>query len=236
MATPFFKFKQFTVFHDQCAMKVGTDGVLLGAWTAIDQAASILDVGTGTGLVALMLAQRAKMAHIDAIDIDLAAYRQAVANVSASPFAEQIRVVHASFARFDTHEKYDLIVSNPPYFSRSLKNPDAQRAQARHDDDLPLEQLLEGSKNLLTPQGRIALILPVEHDQRLRAIALRLQLYRTRQTNVCPVQDGPVRRLLVELSPTPCPDIIPECLPIEIERNQYTEAYKKLTREYYLNM
>lgn len=235
MANPFFTFKQFTVFHDQCAMKVGTDGVLLGAWVQVGSTQKILDVGTGTGLIALMLAQRST-AQIDAIDIDKSAYKQACRNVLASPFAGQICVFHSSFADFSTDSKYDLIVSNPPYFSQSLKSPDEKRSKARHDDLLPLEELIAGSMPLLSEKGRIALILPVEQDQKLTDILTQNQLYRTRQTNVLPTPSGAIKRILVELSPTPNPDYAPECLTIEIERHKYTQEYETLTRDFYLKM
>jgi len=235
MANPFFKFKQFTVFHDKCAMKVGTDGVLLGAWAQIGNAKKILDIGTGTGLIALMLSQRSE-ALIDAIDIDENACTQAYENVVASPFSNQIHITHSSFADFQPTEKYDLIVSNPPYFSQSLKSPDDKRSRARHDDHLPLEDLIAGSKKFLSGNGRIALILPVEQDQKLTGILTQNQLYRIRQTNVIPIPNGQIKRILVELSPTPNPDYTPECLTIEIERHKYTKEYVELTRYFYLNM
>ncbi len=235
MANPFFKFKQFTVFHDKCAMKVGTDGVLLGAWTQIGNPERILDVGTGTGLVALMLAQRTE-ALIDAIDIDESACLQAYENVNASPFSKQIRIVHSSFADFQSTKKYDLIVSNPPYFSQSLKSPDEKRSKARHDDLLLLDDLITGSKKLLSGNGRITLILPIEQDQKLTGISTQNQLYRTRQTNVIPTLNGQIKRILVELSPTPKPDYKPDCLTIETERHKYTKEYEELTRDFYLNM
>lgn len=235
MANPFFKFRQFTVYHDQCAMKVGTDGVLLGAWAGIGKAKKILDIGTGTGLIALMLAQRSE-AGIDAIDIDENACRQADQNVAASPFFKQIRIIHSSFGDYQPAEKYDLIVSNPPYFSQSLKSPDAKRNKARHDDHLSLEDLIAGSKKLLAEEGRIALILPVEQDQKLTGCLASNRLFRTRQTDVYPTPNGQIRRILVELSPTPGQHYTPERLTIEIERHRYTQEYRELTGDFYLNM
>jgi len=144
MANPYFRFKQFTVFHDKCAMKVGTDGVLLGAWTDLKDTQKILDVGTGTGLIALMLAQRNPAALIDAIDIDPLALEQAEANSRNSPFSDRIAVKESSFQAFArlTGKQFDLIVSNPPYFSDSLMPPDRQRAQTRHSVTLTLDDLL----------------------------------------------------------------------------------------------
>ncbi len=158
MSNPFFQFKQFTIRHDKCAMKVGTDGVLLGAWAGTESCSRILDVGTGTGLIALMLAQRSK-AVVDAIDIEADACLQAQENAESSLFAGRINVFHSDlvdFAQASTH-LYDLIVSNPPYFVDSLKCPNLQRNTARHTDTLTLEDLLQYSRKLLAPQGRIAL-------------------------------------------------------------------------------
>ncbi|MDR2968461.1 MAG: methyltransferase [Tannerellaceae bacterium] len=235
MANPFFKFKQFTVFHDKCAMKVGTDGVLLGAWTNTADAANLLDAGTGTGLIALMLAQRTNAA-IDAIDIDEGACRQAAENVAGSPFSGRIRIIHSSFVGFQPGRKYDLIVSNPPYFSQSLKSPDDKRSQARHDDSLPLPDLIAGSKEMLSENGRIALILPVEQEGKLDGLLTQYGLHRIRQTNVMPVVNGQIKRILIELSATPNPHCAPDCLAIERERHKYTKEYEALTRDFYLNM
>ena len=164
MANPYFQFKKFTIRHDKCAMKVGTDAVLLGAWADITACKNILDIGTGTGIIALMLAQRC-FANIDAIDIDTDAYSQAKENVAASPFAERINVIHASCSEYTgscAREKYDLIVSNPPYFINSLKCPDNKRSVARHTDSLSLFELIDDSCSLLSLSGRIALVLPYE--------------------------------------------------------------------------
>ena len=155
MSNPFFQFKQFTIRHDKCAMKVGTDGVLLGAWAGTESCNRILDIGTGTGLIALMLAQRSKAA-IDAIDIEADACLQAQENAESSLFAGRINVFHSDlvdFAQASTH-LYGLIVSNPPYFVDSLKCPNLQRNTARHTDTLTLEDLLQYSRKLLAPQGR----------------------------------------------------------------------------------
>ncbi len=172
MSNPFFQFKQFTIRHDKCAMKVGTDGVPLGAWAGIESCNRILDIGTGTGLTAMMLAQRSK-AVIDAIDIDAEACLQAQENAESSPFAERIKIQHSAlsdFAQTDTG-LYDLIVSNPPYFVDSLKCPDQKRNTARHTDTLTLEDLLQDSRKLLAPQGRIALILPYDQKYVLRIVS-----------------------------------------------------------------
>lgn len=153
MSQPFFQFKQFTVWHDKCAMKVGTDGVLLGAWTPVESSARILDIGTGTGLVALMLAQRCS-ASVIALEIDETAAQQAAENITRSPWGNRIEVVCQDFRLYSNKNnslKYDTIVSNPPYFTDSLKCPDSQRNTARHNDNLSYEELLKGVSNLLSP-------------------------------------------------------------------------------------
>ena len=201
MSNPFFQFKQFTIRHDKCAMKVGTDGVLLGAWAGTESCNRILDIGTGTGLIALMLAQRSKAA-IDAIDIEADACLQAQENAESSLFAGRINVFHSDlvdFAQASTH-LYDLIVSNPPYFVDSLKCPNLQRNTARHTDTLTLEDLLQYSRKLLAPQGRIALILPYDQKDRLTDCIQTQNLFLSKEVSVIPVPDAQPKRLLAELT------------------------------------
>lgn len=236
MANSFFQFKQFIIRHDKCAMKVGTDGVLLGAWANIHSCAKILDVGTGSGLIALMLAQRCN-AEIDAIDIDADACLQATENAGTSPFGNRIFVHHLPFKEYADActKKYDLIVSNPPYFVDSLKCPDQKRNQARHTDTLVLTDLIKGSQHLLTANGRLALILPFDQQEILLDIAFSYQLYPNRRTDVIPQPEAAPKRLLIELSAQKT-DFTPDSLIIEEARHQYTQAYKTLTRDFYLKM
>jgi tRNA1Val (adenine37-N6)-methyltransferase len=232
-----FGFKQFCIRQDLCAMKVGTDGTLLGAWAGVAGCRRILDVGTGTGLIALMLAQRNPEALIDAIDLDEKACLQARANAGASPFASRLRIIQGAFQVYATRTglKYDLLVSNPPYFVRSLKNPDFHRGLARHDDSLPLEALLAQGRELLSPGGRLALILPAGREEELRAAACRNGLYGLRQTLLIPRPGAQPKRLLTELSPTPCPACETGTLLLEEARHQYSPAYRALTQDFYLN-
>ena len=194
-------------------MKVGTDGVLLGAWVDVDRCNRILDVGTGTGLIALMLAQRSE-ALIEAIDIDAAACEQAQENAATSPFAGRVQVANAAFAHFDNAHPYDLIVSNPPYFARSLKCPDQQRSTARHNDTLPLDELLQDCRKRLTPTGRVALILPYDRKEELESVCEQFRVYFVRKTAVVSVAGLPPKRLLAELQTAPClPEkLSPRCL------------------------
>lgn len=236
MANSYFQFKQFTIRHDKCAMKVGTDGVLLGAWAEIRSARRILDVGTGSGLIALMLAQRSN-ARIDAIDIDRDACIQADENSKLSPFADRISIEHASFAEYASvcPKKYDLIISNPPYFITSLKGPDEKRNLARHTDSLLLEDLIKDSKRLLTTDGRIALILPFEQTKSLLDLSKKYDLFPYRRTDIIPQPGSNPKRLLIELS-IQQKSYTADSLIIEEARHQYTAAYKTLTHEFYLKM
>lgn len=237
MANSFFQFKKFTIHHDLCAMKVGTDGVLLGAWVSIFPNQHILDVGTGTGLISLMLAQRSN-SIVDAIDIDASAAQQATINSSLSSFASQINVYHTSLDNYanSTQQRYDLIVSNPPYFSRSLKCPDSKRNTARHNDSLPLSELISRSCALLQPQGRIALILPYDGRAELLSIAKQEKIHLIRETIVIPTPGNTPKRLLAELSASPVAAIKTSTLIIEESRHQYTPEYTELTRDFYLKM
>ncbi len=235
MANAYFQFQRFTVYHDRCAMKVGTDGVLLGTWADVAPARRVLDVGTGTGLIALILAQRGQ-ALIDAIDIDADACSQAAENVRRSPFADRVRVWHQPLERYSPPEPigYDLIVSNPPYFDETLKSPDRKRNLARHADTLPLEDLLLHAKRLLAPEGRLALILPFDQLNRFMAKSQEADLFLRRLTRVIPIEGGRPKRLLAELTLVPTPPPAHDELVIENADHHYTEAFVAMIRDFYL--
>lgn len=234
MSNPYFRFKQFTVFHDRCAMKVGVDGVLLGAWADVSDAARILDVGTGSGLIALMIAQRSE-AVLDAVDIDKGAYDQTLVNVEASPWASRINVFHQSLQDFKPDFKYDLIVSNPPYFSNSLKSPISERNLARHADALPFQALLEFSCNYLTPKGRLSVVLPVREGEYFVSLAFEYGFHCSKLVEVSPMPHLPVKRLLVELCKMEC-ETQGSTLTIEIERHCYSPEFTALAKEYYIRL
>ena len=250
MASACFKFKQFTVWHDRCAMKVGTDGVLLGAWCPVGELRSlgvqefrsfkgfkVLDVGTGSGLIDLMLAQRLPEAQISAIDIDSGAVEQAKYNFGVSPWADRLECHQQALQELEGEGLYDLIVSNPPYFQDCLKNPDSQRAMARHTDTLSYEELLKHSARLLTQEGIIALVLPIEAEQQIIALAQSLGLYPTHITHVYPKPGKAAKRLLIAFSPSPLAyslSPIAYSLTLESETAPRSEAYKELTKEFYL--
>ena len=240
MASVCFKFKQFTVWHDRCAMKVGTDGVLLGAWCPLPKAsAKVLDVGTGSGLIALMVAQRLQGAQITAIDIDAGAVEQAQYNFSVSPWSDRLDCQQISLQEVEGEGIYDLIVSNPPYFQDSLKNPDSQRAIARHTDTLSYNELLANGARLLTNDGIFALVLPIEAKSQIIAQSQVYGLFPTHITYVYPKPGKAAKRLLIALSPNSPPivsvtDRVPDSLTLEAEDAPRSEAYKELTKEFYL--
>lgn len=236
MSNNFFKFKQFTIYQDQCAMKVGTDGVLLGAWTNVSTCKRVLDAGTGTGLLALMIAQRNTNAVIDAIDIDKHCVLQAQDNVRKSPFNNRIAVKELSFQDmvFRKNKKYDLIVSNPPYFQNSLKSPNALRNYARHIDRFSFYELISEGADLLSENGVISLILPYSYKDDLLKHAAAENFFAYRITHVYPLAHKPAKRLLVELGKKKQP-LIHENLVIENSRHKYTTQFNTLTKAFYLS-
>jgi tRNA1Val (adenine37-N6)-methyltransferase len=237
MANNYFSFKQFTVHHDKCAMKVGTDGVLLGAWVKVINVGRILDIGTGTGLIAIMMAQRST-AFIDAVEIDENACKQAVENVAACPWKERIVIHHDSFQHFaaNTTSQYDIIVSNPPYFSNSLKSPLQLRSLARHDDSLSNESLLRSSAHILAPEGYLYVIIPAYDINSFIALAGLHGLYPSQMIKIRPVPHKAYSRCLIEFSSYRNQICTEKELIIKQENSkEYTHEYKNLTRDYYLN-
>ena len=230
----FFRFKQFTVHQDRCAMKVSTDGVLLGAWTEPGEASTILDVGTGTGHIALMLAQKSK-ATIDAIEIEPEASKQADDNAAKSPWKDRITVTCTSFQDYyrQYSSLYDLIVSNPPFFRNSLKTPDDGRNLARHADTLSSEDLLIGVERLLTPQGRFCLILPYIESSLFLVDAALHNLYCVRKTYVKPTPHKNITRVLMELRRERS-KLNEQYLIVQQEDGKYTADFAALTKDYYL--
>lgn len=236
MSSPCFRFKQFTVYHDRCAMKVGTDGVLIGSWCTIPPVChNILDIGTGSGLIALMLAQRCKDAVIHGIDIDENAVAQAQSNFQTSPWAERLTASLSPVQKWEG--KYDLIVSNPPFFINSLKNPDKGRQTARHTDTLSYRDLIAHSARLLSDNGQLALILPAEAEQDMLQYAAQQQLFPTRLTQVYskPGRTNPVRILASMVkSPATIVPIVTNSLYIESTYSSRSEEYVELTKDFYL--
>jgi tRNA1Val (adenine37-N6)-methyltransferase len=230
-----FRFKQFSVTQDNCGMKVSTDGVLLGAWAEPKQAKNSLDIGTGTGLLSLMLAQRFQHLSLTAIEYDPAAYACATRNVRVSPFAAQIQLRQGDITQWHTCTRFEHIVCNPPYFTSGQTARDAKRATARHAHTLTHEALLHVLAARLTPSGCADLILPVTEGERLIADATQYGLHLHRQVYVHPTPSKPASRLLFTLSPTTHP-LISDTLVLRDDHNHFTPAFAALTRDFYLKL
>ncbi|WP_299430337.1 methyltransferase [uncultured Maribacter sp.] len=240
-----FSFKQFTIEQDRCAMKIGTDGVLLGAWTAIqDNTYNILDIGSGTGIIALMLAQRSIADTIEAIELDGDAFEQCTENFENSPWGDRLFCFHAGFDEFvdeyteeepDESELYNLIVSNPPFYSEEVTSGNSARDSARQNTSLPFDELLEGVSKLLTKKGSFSTIIPFKEEVNFTEIAKEFNLFPKRITRVKGNPETEIKRSLLELTFTQTETVI-DALIIEKERHVYTNAYKELTKDFYLKM
>lgn len=236
MPNDYFQFKQFTIFQDRCAMKVGTDGVLLGAWTQVDNAKRILDIGTGTGLLALILAQRSS-AEIDAIEIDHDAAFQAKENVIQSSWSDRIQVIHISLQDFvQEKRKYDLIVVNPPYFTDALQAPDPRRSLARHNHQLSQELLVEGVHELLDEEGRFTIILPEINFLSFLTLCEKFHLAVSYQTNVYSKPGSPCIRVLAEFSFNPPAGSVDDLIIETDGRHGYSPRFTELVKAYYLKL
>ena len=236
MANTWFQFKQFTVRHHLSAMKVGTDGVLLGAWADGANASMILDVGTGSGLLALMMAQRFPDAHIHAIDIVEDAVLQARENALLSPWGHRIDVHHQSLQQYATHNKclFDVVVCNPPYFSNSLPSPDQHRTTARHNLGLSFDELTHGISSVLKPDGRFCVIIPCDQQQAMINAMTEAQFYAVKMLWVHPLPQRLPKRVLMEFKREKS-DCIIDSLTIETYlRHHYSDEYKALTRDFYM--
>ena len=226
-----FRFKQFAVYQEQSAMKVGTDGVLLGAWTKVGSAKTILDVGCGTGLLSLMLAQKSN-AKITAVEIDDKAFEEAKLNVSISPWSNQIELIHTDFEQFDTKSKFDLIICNPPFFKGKAEHN--SRSTARQNIFLPFDLLILKSAKLLSEKGVISLIFPFEQEDEILNLATDSQLYINEIVHVRGNKDAPIKRTLLRLSKELKEKIPQKTITIEVERNQFTDEYIELLKPYLL--
>lgn len=235
MSNDYFQFRQFVVHQQRCAMKVGTDGTLLGAWAAAPSGqCRILDIGTGTGLIALMMAQRYPEAEVTGIDIDEDAVTQAIDNVRLSPFSERIRICHLDILNFADTIGFDAIVSNPPYFVDSLACPDDQRTIARHAVSLTYEQLMHQVYRLLKDEGRFSVVVPSDCRAKIEAAACLEGFFTTR---VCLIKTTPrkqPKRQLIEFQKHPVSELdISEGI-IEVSPNVRSEWYQQLTKEFYI--
>jgi tRNA1Val (adenine37-N6)-methyltransferase len=236
-----FKFKEFTIHQDKTAMKIGTDGVLLGAWCSVEKYPNtILDIGSGTGIISLMLAQRADAMNIDAVEIDEKAYEQTVENFEQSDWGDRLYCYNTTLQEFadeiaEEEETYDLIVTNPPFYTDEFESDDTARNKARFTSSLTFEELLSGVVKILSSDGTFALIIPFKEEENFINLAKTKGLFLNR---VCHVQGNAaseIKRSLLEFSFHSL-GIKKEHLIIEIERHQYTKEYINLTKGFYLKM
>ncbi len=241
---PFF-FKQFSINQEQCAMKIGTDSVLLGAWASVkENPFSILDIGAGTGILALMLAQRSPAEVIDAIEIDDHAYEQCVDNFEQSPWGDRLFCYHASLEEFadEIDDKYDLIISNPPFYSEDYKTDNTQRDMARFQDAMPFDHLIESVSKLLSEDGIFSVIIPFKEEAKLISLASNFKLIPNRILQIKGTPTSKIKRSLIEfsfdtvLADKEKSEIKMDHLIIEKSRHQYTEDYINLTKDFYLKM
>ncbi|MBO4612499.1 MAG: methyltransferase [Bacteroidaceae bacterium] len=234
MGLPSFRFKQFEVWHDRCAQKVGTDGVLLGAWTQVDGCENILDIGTGSGLIALMMAQRAPKAKVVGVEIDAEAAQQAQENVSKSPFHNRIQIVQSDVRDFSSPVAFDCIVCNPPFFVEETLPDNSQRAMARHTALLDFSDLIKVSSRLMDPSGTFNVILPATSSNYFVDQCFMNGLYLVRQCRICTVKSKPPKRVMLSFSRMGKGDNSYETLVLQERDGSRSEAYRKLTEDFYL--
>jgi tRNA1Val (adenine37-N6)-methyltransferase len=234
-----FKFKQFTIEQSKSAMKVGTDGVLLGTWTPIDHNPyNILDIGTGTGIVALILAQRSNAKQIDALEIEEAAHEEATDNFENSPWNDSLFCYHAGLDEFveEPEEEYDLIVSNPPFYTEDHKTASVQRNLARFVDAMPFQELIEAAALLLSDNGIFSVIIPYKEEADFIAMAKEFELFPIQITRVKGTSNAEIKRSLLAFTRNKTSHIIIDELVVETARHQYTDDYIALTKDFYLKM
>ena len=234
-----FNFKQFSVQQDKCAMKIGTDSVLLGAWCPIDiNPFSVLDIGAGTGILSLMLAQRSNAQQIDALEIDEDAYEQCVENFESSPWSDRLFCFHAGLDEFidEPEDEYDIIISNPPFYSEDFKTNSEQRDLARFQDALPFEDLIEAANLLLSENGIFAVIIPYKEEERFIDLCAQVALFPVKVTRVKGSHTTPIVRSLLAFKRYELSVLEADELVIEINRHEYTDDYINLTKDFYLKM
>ena len=233
-----FQFKEFTISQDRCAMKIGTDSVLLGAWTSLkNNPFSVLDIGAGTGVLGLMLAQRSNAEAIEALEIDAEAYEQCSENFENSPWADRLFCYHASLLEFveEIEDKYDLIICNPPFYSEDYKTDNNARDLARFNDAMPFEHLAYAVSQLLSEDGLFSVVVPFKEEKNLIDLGFRVGLFPNRLTQVKGNLDSEIKRSLLEFSFKE-DEIKNSELIIETSRHKYTKDYINLTKDFYLKM
>jgi tRNA1Val (adenine37-N6)-methyltransferase len=228
-----FQFKQFSVAHDKCAMKVNTDGVLLGAWQSVDEAKNILDIGTGSGVIALMMAQKNSHAQIDAIDIDEGAFEQAKENFKNSLWSNRLNAFHCALQNYVPAKKYDVIISNPPYFVADLKATDHKKNLARHGISLDYQTLVKNTARLLSPGGKGLVAIPAFNLSIFEALARVENLFVAQITEVAATDDKTPYLVLIRLEKTQ-KKVTRDAIQIQNIHGEFTPRYRALTRDFYL--
>jgi tRNA1Val (adenine37-N6)-methyltransferase len=234
-----FKFKQFSIEQDKCAMKVGTDSVLLGAWCPIDNNPNaILDIGAGTGILSLMMAQRTNAEQIDSVEIDEDAYEQCVSNYENSPWSDRLFCYHAALDELveDPEDEYDIIISNPPFYAEDFKTESTQRDLARFQDAMPFEELIEAADLLLSENGIFAVVIPYKEEENFIDLCVEFELYPVKVTRVKGSHKTPIVRSLMAFKRYELSVLTADELVVEINRHEYTDDYINLTKDFYLKM
>ena len=229
-----FRFKQFEIHQSHSAMKVGTDGVLLAAWANVKDAKKILDVGTGTGVIALICAQRNSESLIDAIEIDAGSANDARANFSQSSWRDRLNLVEDDFLHHTFDQSYDLIISNPPYFTHSLRATNPSRNAARHDDSMPASEFLKKASGRLNDNGLVSVIFPKDSLERWSEEAHNFGLNASRVCHVFTLPTKDSVRVMVEFSRNEIHEAVMESILIETRRGEISEAYKQMVKDYYI--
>jgi tRNA1Val (adenine37-N6)-methyltransferase len=234
-----FSFKKFTIQQDKCAMKIGTDAVLLGAWCPVDSNPfSVLDIGAGTGILSLILAQRSNAEQIDALEIDEEAYEQCVENFESSPWSDRLFCFHSGLDEFvdEPEDDYDIIISNPPFYSEDYKTDNSQRDLARFQEAMPFEDLIEAADLLLSENGIFAVIIPYKEEERFIDLCSEMELYPVKVTRVKGTSTTEIKRSLLAFKRYELSVLTADELVIEINRHEYTDEYINLTKDFYLKM
>lgn len=235
MSNSYFKFKQFTIEQNDCAMKVGTDGCLLGGWFNCCDSKRVLDIGCGTGLIAIMAAQRCN-ARITGIEIDEKAAIQAHINADNSPWGDRIEITNGNLLEYTTCHSFDTIVSNPPYFVNSLKCDDTSRTLARHSDSLDCRQFFKKCTELLTPDGAVSIVIPCDIMEEWKAAAAEQDLRPTRITFIKTTPRKAPKRVLLEFRAIPCEECDETILILENSPGEYSDEAKRILSDFYLKL
>ena len=234
MNNPYFRFRNFALRHDRCAMRVGTDGVLLGAWAELSDARRILDIGTGCGLIALMAAQRNPEALVWGIDIDADSVLQADQNVQASPYAERVKIIQCDVRLFDAPEPFDAVLCNPPFHPEHILPPDQARCAARNTSSLGFGELVRCVDLLLSESGLFSVVLPMSVRSEFVSLCLLHQLYLCRQCEVCTVLGRPPKRIMLTFTKSSSQPFVSETLTLQDASGHRTLQYASLTEAFYL--